>query len=206
MNRILLPLFLLFCVAVVPPSFADDPPTAKDSDLISYRRLTWDDFRVDDKAPGMAAQTHTFITFSFRSRIAGHDGAFTASATDLTFVGGFDRKRSWRRSSVSEQNEQLLAHEQGHFDLEELKLRQFRRWKVQDLPQGHGTTSDLAYDDLKKRLQALYHTEVDDLEKMQRQYDEETNHGTRREIQEQWTQRINHALQLLPPLPAKQNS
>lgn len=198
--RRLLPLTLLLWMLMnVPIALAGDPPPDK-SNRIAYRRLTWDDFRVDDNTSGLSAQTHTFTSFAFKSKVVGHSGAYTATAYQLTFDGGFDKGSSWRRSYVTENGELLLAHEQGHFDIEELKLRQLRRWKIADLPQGFSTTPEDAHKDLKKRLDALYQAEVDDMKKIQRRYDAETDHGTRREIQLAWTEKLNKALTLLPPI------
>ncbi|MDX1933742.1 MAG: hypothetical protein SFU56_14180 [Capsulimonadales bacterium] len=203
MKRKLLSAFSSICLlgfsAFASPVRADDPPASgENATRITYRQLTWDDFRVDDRTPGMSAQSHIYTSFGFKSRVEGRNDSYVATVTELTFNGGFDRQRSWRRSSVGARSELLLDHEQGHFDLAELKLRQLRRWKPEEMPTGAGRSPEEAYRDLKKKLQTRYHDEIKDLERTQRRYDEETKHGVRRDIQNQWRERIDRALKELP--------
>jgi hypothetical protein len=164
---------------------------------LPYRRLTWSDFRIDDVSPGFSAQTETFLTYQYTARTAGWPGQYEATLVAITFVGGVDRAKSWRRSSVSPADTQLLAHEQGHLDINELKVRQLRTLSLIDLPTGRGKTVNEALEDLNKHLSVFQREQTRDMDNVQRQYDAETRHGTDREMQAQWSARLRHALQVM---------
>ncbi len=167
-------------------------------DRVPHRHLSWSDFRVDDKAPGLSAQTQTFLSYKYTasalSSVLGD--VYSASIARIVFTGGFDRGRSWRRSSVQVDNLLLLEHEQGHLDLNELKLRQLRAMEPEDFPTGEGKTAKSALDDLDNKLRTIYKWHLDDLEKTQKRYDLETRYGTNRIVQTQWTERLRKALEL----------
>jgi hypothetical protein len=172
--------------------------SAAKRDRIPHRRLSWSDFRVDDKAPGLSAQTQTFLSYKYTaSALASVLGdQHTASIARIEFIGGFDRARSWRRSSVQVDNVLLLEHEQGHLDLNELKLRQLRAMEPEEMPTGQGKTAKMALDDLDNKLRGVYRWHLDDLEKTQKRYDRETRYGTNRKVQAEWTERLRKALDM----------
>jgi hypothetical protein len=169
---------------------------ARRNDRIPYKQLDWSDFRVDDAAPGLSAQTQTFLSYRYTVRAERPAQAVTFSATvaRIAFTGGFDRARSWRRSHVADDNQTLLEHEQGHLDINELKLRQLKNLTDAEFPVGKGKTAKAAIADLDARLTKLYRWHLDDLEKTQTRYDKETNYGTRLAIQGDWTLRLRRAI------------
>ena len=114
----------LLALSVGEPSAHAGRANPREAERISYRQLTWADFHVNNKAPGKSAQTLTFLSYQYTARAEGIPGTFTARAVETTFHCGFDRSKSWRRSTVSLDNRLLLIHEQGHFDITELKRRQ----------------------------------------------------------------------------------
>lgn len=170
-------------------------------DRIPHRRLSWLDFRVDDKASGLSAQTQTFLSYKYTARALASvlGDQYTASIARIEFFGGFDRGRSWRRSSVQVDNLLLLEHEQGHLDLNELKLRQLRAMEPEEMPTGQGKTAKLALEDLDNKLRGIYKWHLDDLEKTQKRYDRETRFGTDRHVQAEWTERFRKALEITHP-------
>jgi hypothetical protein len=186
-----------FVTATSAQSEGGKDSTAK-RDRIPHRRLSWADFRVNDKAPGLSAQTQTFLSYKYTaSALASVLGdQHTATIARIEFTGGFDRGRSWRRSSVQVENVLLLEHEQGHLDLNELKLRQLRAMEPEELPTGQGKTAKMALDDLDTKLRAVYKWHLADLEKTQKRYDRETRFGTNRPVQEEWTERLHKALEM----------
>ncbi|GAB4466174.1 MAG: hypothetical protein OHK0029_37300 [Armatimonadaceae bacterium] len=165
---------------------------------VPHKKLTWSDFRVDDDAEGLSAQTQTFVTYTYTGRAVRRAGEtrFTATVAKIRFDGGFDRNNSWRRSEVRADDLLLLEHEQGHLDLNEIKVRQLRAIPLTELPAGSGATSREALADLEKKLRTWSQWHLDDLEKTQKQYDEETQFGTKREVQRQWTTRLQNTLRL----------
>jgi hypothetical protein len=182
--------------SAAPPSFARQDHSVG-ADRIPYRRLTWADFRVNDKAPGKSAQTQAFLSYQYTARSEGVPGAFYAHVAEITYNCGFDRTKSWRRSSVSLNNRLLLEHEQGHLDLTELKRRQLQLLTSEELPQGEGATARAALTDLDRKMREFYKWHVEDMERIQRRYDRETEHGVQREMQAQWNLRVRTALQVV---------
>jgi hypothetical protein len=165
---------------------------------VLYKTLTWDDYRVDDDAPGMSAQTQTFIGYSYKARAEGSGKQFTATVISITFYGGMDQTRSWRRSSVRRDDSLLLQHEQGHLDINEVKARQLQMLGPADMPRGTGKDPKEALADLDRQMVRTYKSHVEEMQVVQRRYDEETAHGTRPEQQNAWSGRLRRALQSLP--------
>jgi hypothetical protein len=173
----------------------DNPPIGKDR--IPYKRLTWNDFRVNDTAKGLSAQTQTFLEYRYSARAVRtpYTKEFIATITRIEFHGGFDRSQSWRRSTVKLDNTLLLGHEQGHLDINELKLRQLRSLALETLPSGKAFSAKAALADLDRKLKKTFQWHLDDLARTQKRYDEETAFGTITELQEQWATNLQNALQ-----------
>jgi hypothetical protein len=215
--RLIVPLFAVLSLFALPsaaPSPRVGPETGVSNDRIAYRRLTWGDFRVNDKAPGKSAQTQTFLSYQYTARSEGLPGAFNARVAEITFNCGFDRGKSWRRSTVSPNNRLLLEHEQGHLDITELKKRQLQLLLPEELPQAEGPNPKVALAELDRKMREFYRWHVEDMERIQRRYDRETEHGVQREAQAHWNLRLRMALEVAgealavprrqetPPLPA----
>ena len=172
--------------------------TARQDDAANrtpYRQLTWADFKVDDAIAGMSAQTQTFLSFRYSSQARRvHSSLYEATTGDVTFEGGFDRAKSWRRSRIPADNVSLLVHEQGHLDINQIHLRRLKALPVAAFPRGSGVTPRAALDDLNKKMKTFHENGVREMQEEQRRYDEETNHGVKRDIQRQWTQRLRREL------------
>jgi predicted secreted Zn-dependent protease len=99
----------------------------------------------------------------------------------------FIPEKSWVRPGKL--NEELLSHEQVHFDIAYLVSREFR-------------DSLLSYKfsrgNFKEEIEQLKTKSANEYEEMQLQYDEETNHGRKREKQNLWKRKIESALQSTP--------
>ena len=186
----------LFTLSVAPAGAQSGTQVGSDkSSRFSYRPLTWDDFKVDDDAPGLAAQTQTFITFRYSSRARRNGFSFQANVTEVTFEGGFDKEKSWRRSRIQTDNIPLLVHEQGHLDINEIHLRRLKALLLSSFPQGTGTSARAALSDLSAKMKDLYESATRAMEAEQKRYDAETSNGTRRDIQREWTQRLKKDLE-----------
>src|SRR5262249_7873968 len=110
----------------------------------------------------------------------------------------FDRAKSWRRSDVSRHDVELLEHEQGHLDINELKVRQLQALGLADMPTGKGSTAKAALNDLNARLTAFQREQTRDMDRIQKRYDAETQYGTFQDQQRSWNVRLRHALRTLP--------
>lgn len=176
------------CAAAAPEML---PPRF---DRVLYRTLSWADYRVDDKAPGMSAQTQTYIGYRYKARASAKGATAVAVVTNVQFYGGVDRAKSWRRSTVKPDDFLLLQHEQGHLDINEVKVRQLQTLSAADMPIGSGKTPKEALAHLDKQMIRIYKTHVSEMQAMQRRYDTETAHGTQRDVQGEWTGRLLTAL------------
>jgi|ADGO01.1.fsa_nt_gi hypothetical protein len=101
---------------VVTRCYCGDHPT--NNSLIDWsasRKLTWDDFKgpVDPESKN-AALTTSSINIEF-----GYDGTGLEYSIKCTF----NKERSWVRI----RNAEVLAHEQGHFDLAEIHARKLNK-------------------------------------------------------------------------------
>lgn len=200
-RRLTLLALLALLTLIVLPAFA---APAADPDTIPYRRLTWDDFPVNDRAPaGLDAWTHALILFHYRARYESRRGRYVAVVADADFAGVFDRAHSWRRARLSMDPDQLLAHEQGHFDLNELMVRRVRQTPLSALPTGTGATSREAVDDLDRAFRDWYDDHLAELQKQHERYDQETDSGRRRKPQQEWTAMLEAAL---APPPAESDA
>jgi hypothetical protein len=155
------------------------------SGFLPYRKLTMDDFPVDDqvKSPHLM-HTEGFFHYQYRSLWTERDGLVTATVSQLTLRSGFDKNKSWKRRGLGE-NDALLDHEQGHLDINELHANRLR--VKRDLPIGSGQTADSAMEDLRVKVKALVEQMAKDAQTEQDQYDAETNHGKDKEKQKQWS-------------------
>jgi len=165
---------------------------------LPYHQLTWSDFRIDDVSQGFSAQTETFLSYGYSARVTWREGQFEATVLKITFAGGLDRTKSWRRSSVSLDDAQLLEHEQGHLDINELKVRQLQALGPTYLTTGKGSTAKTALNDLNVRLAAFQREQTRDLDRTQKRYDAETRFGTDRDRQHDWNARLRQALKMMP--------
>ncbi len=176
---------------------AEEPPSIVSTatgNQVPWKLLSWSDFPVDDVRPGLSAETVTYLRFRYqtalRSEIA-QDGTkrYVATVKEITFLCGFDKTQSWRRSQVKN-NMALLHHEQGHLDLNEIKRRQLQDTPLSSLPVGQGAGMAEANADLSQQLGEWYRSELFKLRTEQVQYDEETHFGASPKRQTDWTKRI----------------
>lgn len=168
---------------------------------IPWQPLTWDDFRVNDAQNGLSAETVSFLRFRYATHVekAKDSDDYTATITQITFSGGFDKTKSWRRSNIKN-NPALLAHEQGHLDLNEIKRRQLQTSPLSSFPVGRGATMNDALADLSAHLGEWFRGEVFSLRTRQIQYDTETNFGTGKKGQKIWSEQIANEVAPAPPV------
>jgi hypothetical protein len=91
----------------------------------------------------------------------------------------FLRADSW--VLPDKESDELLHHEQGHFDLAivfEIKFRQAI------------DTTTLLFANYDKKIDSVYHAVLDNIKDMNVQYDKETNHMWNKEEQNRWDDKI----------------
>lgn len=149
----------------------------KNEELLNWsanRRLTWSDYKgTPDPGSDAAASTSTYLSIEFN---------ISNTGLGYKIKSRFSKTRSWGVAKT----EYILAHEQGHFDISELfarkldkKMKEYRFNK-----QSYQKDLDKIYSDITKEK-----------EKMQRDYDSETDHSIDREKQAAWLKKISDQLE-----------
>jgi hypothetical protein len=140
------------------------------------RKLTWADFKGPvDTASKNAALTSSSINIEF-----GYDD----SGLEYSIKCSFNKEKSW----VRVRNDEVLAHEQGHFDLAELHARKLNKamkaYKFN--PKTVSTDVNRIYDSLMN----VHH-------QAQNRYDLETDFSRNKVKQEEWLKKIAGELKSL---------
>jgi len=154
----------------------------KNSKLISWsesRSLNSKDFKArPNKASSYAALTASGISCNIS-----YDGEILSVETTTTF----SPKESW----IKDKDDQaLLAHEQFHFNITELYAREFRKKILNSQFKSRGKR-------LMKEVTAIYNSTIKELDKYQKQYDNETDHSINKEAQLKWEKKVRERLDSL---------
>src|ERR1044072_2897720 len=160
MSKVLFSL-LLVCISVI-----------QTNNLIPWnasRRLSWSDFKgVPDPHSTNAALTSSNINIEFGYNEEGFQYSIKCS---------FDQNRSWVRIKTND----VLAHEQGHFDIAEIFAR-----KLNKTMKAYHFNAKTASTDLNK----LYEDAMKQHRQTQIQYDQETDYSRNKPNQEEWLKKI----------------
>jgi len=147
-----------------------------DDDFIKWqetRKLTWEDFKADPlKLGNTAAMTTTHLGFSYNVS----NGTVTYKIDCR-----FEKNKSWGLVK----NDWILKHEQGHFDIAEIFARKLNKLI---------TEYQFNRTSFQKDLDVLYKSVVDEKEKFQQQYDDETDYSRNKTNQEEWFKKIESEL------------
>lgn len=133
---------------------------------ISYRKLSWSDFKGKPDNRG-AALSHTQINFEANYG----DGKYS-----FVVYSSFLPDKSFTTTS----KENILRHEQLHFDITELMVRKLRGLLV--------SVND------GKEANNLYDQTIKEWSEMQKRYDRETNNSINQGEQTKWEMEIDRQL------------
>lgn len=148
--------------------------------------LTWDDFQGRMKK----SDPYDAVTLSAVS------SGFSGDNTNLTFEieALFFPKGS--KKKAKRQNNKLLKHEQGHFDITEIFARKLRK-SLQNKKYKN-------YKTIGKEVDKVYNKNNTAWRKFQNLYDKETNHSKNETKQTEWDIRIQNLLTDLDDFKATQ--
>ncbi|MEK7224747.1 MAG: DUF922 domain-containing protein, partial [Bacteroidota bacterium] len=167
--------FLFVCLAFSSLSFAQ----TNDEELLTWsaaRKLTWKDYKASpDTQSDAAASTTTYLSIEYK---------ISTNSFGYKIKSWFSKTRSWGRHK----DDYILSHEQGHFDIAEIFARKL-----------HKLMSAYRFDrkTYQQELKRIYQDVMDEKEKMQNDYDEETNHSINKEKQAEWLKKIAGTLKEL---------
>ena len=137
------------------------------------RKLTWEDFKAAPRQMGStAAMTTTHLGFSYN--VANGKVTYKIDCQ-------FEKNKSWGLIK----NDWILKHEQGHFDIAEIFARRLNKGV------GEYQFNRVSF---QKDLDAIYKSIVDEKEKFQQQYDDETDYSRNKTKQEDWFKKIESEL------------
>lgn len=144
------------------------------------KRLSWKNFEGTvplDAVP--AATTASGISYKYSANLLHHEVEL-----DFEVSAFFYPRESWYKPAVCDDN--ILQHEQLHFDISELYARKMR-FKLQ---------RTAFSENVKQEIRDIYREILKELEDFQDKYDWETNFSRNREAQLEWNARIAEALEL----------
>lgn len=141
--------------------------------------LKWEDFQAE--APTKVRQLSRYsaltaleLRYSYDVKISGEKVILKVQAEPI-----FNKKMSWYKSPSDE----LLKHEQGHFDLVFVYSLEFKK-RVQE------EMETFTVEDYEKRVAGIYRQIWKEQLQLQRKYDDETDHSVNRKDQEKWDELI----------------
>lgn len=142
------------------------------------RKLKWPDFQSQTKPNTSQAAATTFCGISYLLNSS------TKKFTDkqVKIESFFIPSKSWAHPEHKTDN--VLMHEQSHFDIAELFARKFRK-----------IISDKTLD--VKSLQKYYEQVYDGYRDYQQDYETTTNHGRIRDKQTEYSKKINEEIEEL---------
>jgi hypothetical protein len=167
---------VLFCFSFFLFFFTD--PVEK----FTYKerpQLVWNDFKgVPPKNAQHFASVNSGMGYHLVSK--NRDGKL-ATAIDVTTI--FYPQLSWKKNT-KENNQDLLKHEQLHWDISELYARKLRAAYKKYIPQKNP----------KKEVDYIFRKFEKERLQTQNAYDLETKHGLLKVAQEKWSDKIREEL------------
>lgn len=154
----------------IKPDYRFDNPVSGDTVFWSPSyKLTWKDFQGEKPLNSkFAAQVFTNFEYSASAKI--NEGVLIV---DLQLKAYMLKTGSWTSELLSDYN---LAHEQLHFDITKLILERFKQ-KVKD---------KLTIEDYDSELQLTFIEMYREMNRLQKEYDAESNHSINFVGQQKW--------------------
>ncbi len=143
-----------------------------------------------------SAETFAGVKFEYKYSNQSKSGVYYARLTELKYSSFVDENRSWWTKRIADH--ELLKHEQGHFDIAELRARELNRNNAPLIAKliGRALTADEAQAELVRKLTEHMTQENKTLtEGEQVRYDDETQHGRNRERQLKWEEELARRLE-----------
>ena len=138
---------------------------------VSSRKLNWEDFQGQGSKSEYKAETHWRIYYDFQISLIQKKPFLS----DYNVRTEFSRNKSWVKQGGGSQ--QLLRHEQGHFDLAEIYARKFRA-RLDSL--------SFRTPNYQNEIDSLFHLTLTHCDQVQNSYDLETEHGLVLQNQIKW--------------------
>lgn len=145
----------------------------------SAKPLVWSDFRA--QPPGKSRYAASIFTSFAYEGSSVFKGQFLE--VTLTFSVFMVKDMSWRKAEVT--NDYSLAHEQLHFDIVQVIVNRFKNYLAR---------ADISIEDYDSQIQYQFIEFYREMNKLQKSYDDETNHGINTSSQRAWQEKIRKEL------------
>ncbi len=158
-----------------------------DKDVITWskdRKLTWKDYRGKPKPRFAAAST----VYSLGRYVDGSGGKATAVIEAYFYCNDSWKKDDWI-------NDEVLAHEQKHFDIVELFARKIRK-KIDSMTFG-------SLKEAEEKVESLYQGLNKEMDVYQDLYDKETDGSMDGDGQRKWEKKIAEEIKSLDAYASK---
>ncbi|MCX6322926.1 MAG: DUF922 domain-containing protein [Sphingobacteriales bacterium] len=158
-----------------------------ETETIYYKpdaKLKWENFEGVPLDTGIVAAI-TFSGFGYQAEMKTVDGK---SILKIKVFCYFNKKKSWVKPG--KKTDEILQHEQLHFDISYLAACTFfEKLTKTDFPNGN----------IKAVLPDLYNESVKSMDKMQDEYDSQTQNGRNKASQAAWIKQLNEWLEYYLP-------
>lgn len=170
-------LMILLLTVVLSSSFVADYGEPHYVYWDSPKSLTWDHFKGQ---PNQGSSHHAYSMLGLAYEVKSN------TATEVTFIisAYLDKSNSWVKAG--QKTDRLLKHEQKHFDICELHRRMF----VKELTDVEFFT----YANVNSKIKNIFNDINNKVDRMQVDYDRETQHSRVEEKQKVWDQKITDLL------------
>jgi hypothetical protein len=155
-----------------------------EGDTIYYavnRPLSWNDFQ--SKIPSGRYDAEIFPAIGYNEDIKVANSVINMK---LVIKVSLPKSACWVKSGNA--NDYTLNHEQRHFDIAKIAAEHFKR-KI--------SAENLPVDNFEGPVNMDYLDAYREMDSLQKQYDDETRHGTDQSAQQQWNKRIDKELKEL---------
>ena len=165
--------------------FMDPKITKPNSDTIYFdpaRLLAWKDFKgTPDNHNVGGAQTASGYAFDADIRIEGR-----VIYLNIGVYVYFDKRRSWKKPNIN--SDYHLLHEQHHFDITRIAAENF----IKAIAKARFTK-----DNYNELMSLLFDQSYKECNRLQEQYDRETEHSIKKEQQLKWNDLISEMIRKL---------
>lgn len=158
----------------------DSYQSVEDSTIIwnKNRPLKWSDFLAK---PDTLSSYKAITSTNLKTKII----SFTTEKIEYEIYNEFEKYKSW----TNLKSDNLLKHEQVHFDIAEIAIRKLRRkfsqYKLVDIKS------------LNDKINELFNEAILERRSLNKKYDEETNHGINLNKQRKWELSVKNDLESL---------
>lgn len=153
--------------------------------VILDRKLSWSDFTGEvDKSSTFSAMTYWSVNFSYHAKWHQSDTAYVT----FTILPRFE-SRSWVKRNLK--SDELLQHEQGHYDLAIICAEMMKE---------KFASFTFFKNDYAQKIDSIFQSTLQLVKQIELQYDAETNHMLNREEQKKWNGNIKNLLAKVPDI------